>query len=136
MPGKSSHHRNFQSLRVRLFGRRPFQPKVAAGVLEPGTPLSDDPYAFIGEAPTPIGAVGIQRVSLDDWPVGTTPFTITLTLSTFSGSRQEIIQRYGEGFWFVIKAHSSAHIAICAGGCNAEDGPKDKQDVELFFAEA
>jgi hypothetical protein len=53
-----------------------------------------------------------------------------------SGSRQEIIPQYGEGFWFVIKAHPSAHIEICAGGCNAEDGPKDKQDVELFFAEA
>jgi hypothetical protein len=38
--------------------------------------------------------------------------------------------------WFVIKAHPAAHIEICAGGCNAEDGPKDKQDVELFFAEA
>jgi hypothetical protein len=32
--------------------------------------------------------------------------------------------QYGEGFWFVIKAHSSAHIEICAGGCDAEDGPK------------
>jgi hypothetical protein len=53
-----------------------------------------------------------------------------------NGSRQEIIPQYGEGFWFVIKAHSSAHIEICADGCNAEDGPKDKQDVELFFAEA
>jgi hypothetical protein len=52
------------------------------------------------------------------------------------GSRQEIIPQYGEGFWFVIKAHPSAHIEICAGGCNAEDGPKDKQDVALFFAEA
>jgi hypothetical protein len=28
------------------------------------------------------------------------------------------------------------HIGICAGGCNADDGPKDKQDVELFLAEA
>jgi hypothetical protein len=51
------------------------------------------------------------------------------------GSRKEITQ-YSEGFWFVIKAHLSAHIEICAGGCNAENGPKDKQDVELFFAEA
>jgi heme/copper-type cytochrome/quinol oxidase subunit 2 len=25
---------------------------------------------------------------------------------------------------------------ICAGGCNAVDGPKDHQDVELFIAEA
>jgi hypothetical protein len=52
------------------------------------------------------------------------------------GSRQEIIPQYGEGFWFVIKAHPSTHIEICAGGCNAEDGPKDQQDVVLFFAEA
>jgi hypothetical protein len=44
--------------------------------------------------------------------------------------------QYGEGFWFVIKANPSAHIEICAGGGNAEDGPKDKQEVELFFAEA
>jgi len=44
--------------------------------------------------------------------------------------------QYGEGFWFVIKAHSSLHIEICAGGCNAEGGPKDQEDVELFFAEA
>jgi hypothetical protein len=28
------------------------------------------------------------------------------------------------------------HNGICAGGCNADDGPKDKQDVELFLAEA
>ena len=28
------------------------------------------------------------------------------------------------------------HIGICAGACNAVDGPKDKQDVKLFFAEA
>jgi hypothetical protein len=42
------------------------------------------------------------------------------------GSRQEIIPQYGEGFWFVIKAHPPAHIAICGGGCSAEDGPKDK----------
>jgi hypothetical protein len=39
------------------------------------------------------------------------------------------------GFGFVYKAHSAAHIEIrVAGtGCNAVDGPKDKQDVELFF---
>jgi hypothetical protein len=28
------------------------------------------------------------------------------------------------------------HIGICAGGCNAGDGPKDKPDVELFIAMA
>jgi hypothetical protein len=50
--------------------------KVAASVLEPGTPLSDDPVTFIGEAPTPIGAVEIQRVSLEDWPTGSTNFTV------------------------------------------------------------
>ena len=26
------------------------------------------------------------------------------------------------------------HIEIRVGGCNAVDGPKDKQDVELIFA--
>jgi hypothetical protein len=51
------------------------------------------------------------------------------------GSRQEIIAQYGAGFWFVTKAHSPAHIGICAGGCNAGDGPKDKQEVQLFLAE-
>jgi hypothetical protein len=29
-----------------------------------------------------------------------------------------------------------AHIEIRVGGCNAVDGPKDKQDVELFLAGA
>jgi hypothetical protein len=38
-------------------------------------------------------------------------------------------------FWFVTQAHSPAHIGICAGECNAGDGPKDKQDVQLFLAE-
>jgi hypothetical protein len=52
------------------------------------------------------------------------------------GSRQSIIAQYDAGFWFVTQAHSSAHIGICAGGCNAGDGPKDKPDVELFLAEA
>ena len=37
------------------------------------------------------------------------------------------------GFWFVSKAHPSAHIGICAGGCNTCEAPKDDQDVELFF---
>ncbi|HSM74750.1 MAG TPA: hypothetical protein VK852_08945, partial [Desulfobacterales bacterium] len=45
------------------------------------------------------------------------------------------IARYGAGFWFVTQAHSPAHIGICAGECNAGDGPKDKQDVQLFLAE-
>jgi hypothetical protein len=49
--------------------------KVAAGVLDPGVPLSDDPYAFIGEAPAPIGVVEITRWSMDNWPSGTTPIT-------------------------------------------------------------
>ena len=34
------------------------------------------------------------------------------------------------------KAHPPAHIEICVGGCNAVDGHKDKQDVELFFSGA
>jgi hypothetical protein len=50
-----------------------------------------------------------------------------------SGSRQEIIPQDCAGFGFVCKAHPAAHIAIGVGGCNAGDGPKDKQDVELFF---
>ena len=37
------------------------------------------------------------------------------------------------GFGFVYKAHPAAHIEIRVCGCNAADGPKDKQDVELFF---
>ena len=40
------------------------------------------------------------------------------------------------GFWFVCKAHPPAHIGICVGGCNAVDGPKNKQDVSLFLAAA
>ncbi|MEN8690650.1 MAG: hypothetical protein AB1Z20_11140, partial [Desulfobacterales bacterium] len=40
------------------------------------------------------------------------------------------------GFGFVYKAHPAAHIEIRVGGCNAVDGPKDKQGVELFFAGA
>ncbi|MEN8691963.1 MAG: hypothetical protein ABF303_18025, partial [Desulfobacterales bacterium] len=36
----------------------------------------------------------------------------------------------------VYKAHPAAHIEIRVGGCNAVDDPKDKQDVELFFAGA
>ncbi|MGD9273433.1 MAG: hypothetical protein PVI65_03630, partial [Desulfobacterales bacterium] len=40
------------------------------------------------------------------------------------------------GFGFVYKAHTAAHIEIRVGGCNAVDGPKDKQGVELFFAGA
>ena len=40
------------------------------------------------------------------------------------------------GLWFVYKAHPPAHIGIRLGGCNAVDGPQDKQEVELFFAGA
>jgi hypothetical protein len=29
---------------------------------------------------------------------------------------------------FVCKAYPPVHIRICAGGCNAVDGRKDKQD--------
>jgi len=37
---------------------------------------------------------------------------------------------------FVYKAHASVHIWICTGACNAVDGPKDPQDVELFISGA
>jgi len=40
------------------------------------------------------------------------------------------------GFGFVGKAQPAAHIEIRVGGCNAADGPKDKQDVALFFSGA
>ena len=52
------------------------------------------------------------------------------------GSRQEINPQDCAGFGFVDKANPAAHIEIRAGGCNAVDGPKDKQDVELFLAGA
>ena len=52
----------------------------------------------------------------------------------FLGSREEIIPQDCAGFSSVCKAHPPAHIEICAGGCNAVDGPKDTQDVELFFS--
>jgi len=51
-------------------------------------------------------------------------------------SRKEIVPQYGAGFWFGTQAHASAHIGICGGGCNAGDGPTDKQDEELFLSEA
>jgi hypothetical protein len=40
------------------------------------------------------------------------------------------------GLGFVYKAHPAAHIEIRVGGRNAVDGPKDKQDVDLFSAGA
>ncbi|MCK4837788.1 MAG: hypothetical protein KAS94_03240 [Desulfobulbaceae bacterium] len=52
-----------------------------------------------------------------------------------SGSRQEIIAQGCAGFWFVYNAHPPVHILICAGGCNAVDELKDKQDLQLFLAE-
>jgi hypothetical protein len=52
------------------------------------------------------------------------------------GPRQEIIPQDCAGFGFAYKAHPAAHIEIRVGGCNAVDGPKDKQDVELFLAGA
>ncbi|MGB8335457.1 MAG: hypothetical protein WCE56_13260, partial [Desulfobacterales bacterium] len=48
----------------------------------------------------------------------------------------EIIPQDCAGFGFVCKAHPAAHIEIRVGGCNAVDGPKDKQDVELFLSGA
>jgi len=52
------------------------------------------------------------------------------------GSREEIMPQDGAGFGFVYKAQPAAHIEIRVGGCKAVDGPKDKQDEELFFAGA
>jgi hypothetical protein len=37
-------------------------------------------------------------------------------------------------FGFVYKAHPPVHIRICAGGCNAIDGRKDKQGGGIFLA--
>ena len=48
----------------------------------------------------------------------------------------KIIPQDGAGIWFVPTAHPSAHSEMWVGGCNAGDGPKDKQDVALFFAGA
>ena len=42
--------------------------------------------------------------------------------------------QYCAGFGLVYKTHPAAHIEIRVGGCNAVDGPKGKQDVELFFS--
>jgi hypothetical protein len=52
---------------------------------------------------------------------------------SISGQWKKIIQQDCAGCWSVYKAHFPVHIWICAGGCNALDGPKDKKDVELFF---
>jgi hypothetical protein len=43
------------------------------------------------------------------------------------GCRKEIIPQDYAGFVFIDKAHPPMHIKICAGGCNAVDGHKDKQ---------
>jgi hypothetical protein len=49
------------------------------------------------------------------------------------GQWKKIIPQDCAGCWSVCNAHPPVHIWICAGGCNAVDGPKDKKDVELFF---
>jgi hypothetical protein len=51
-----------------------------------------------------------------------------------SGSRKETVPQDGAEFGFVYKAHPAAHIEIRLGGCNTVDGPKGKQDVDLFFS--
>jgi hypothetical protein len=58
---------------------------------------------------------------------------ILLLLCCISGQWEKIIPEDYAGFWLVYKAHPPVHIWICAGGCNAVDGKKDKKDVELFF---
>jgi hypothetical protein len=44
-----------------------------------------------------------------------------------------MIPQDSAGFWVVTKAHPSAHIELCAGGCNAGDRQKDKPDEEFFL---
>jgi hypothetical protein len=51
-----------------------------------------------------------------------------------SGQWKKIISQDCPGCWSVYKAHFPVHIWICAGGCNAAGGPKDKKDEELFFS--
>jgi hypothetical protein len=46
------------------------------------------------------------------------------------------IPRDCAGFGFVYEAHPAVHIEMRVGGCQAADDPKDKQDMELFLAEA
>ena len=40
------------------------------------------------------------------------------------------------GFLFVFKARESAHTEVCKLFRNTEDGQKDKQDVQVIFAQA
>jgi hypothetical protein len=60
----------------------------------------------------------------------TRPF---VKIISFMASGKKIPQDCA-GFWFVYKAHLPVHIWICAGACNAVEGPKDKIAVELFFS--
>jgi hypothetical protein len=35
-----------------------------------------------------------------------------------------------------LQGASAGAYRICAGGCHAADGPKDKQDVDLFVSDS
>jgi hypothetical protein len=58
------------------------------------------------------------------------------SITYLSWSRQEIIPQDSAGFGFPCKANSLVHIEIRVGGCDAVDGAKDKQYMELFFTGA
>jgi hypothetical protein len=47
---------------------------------------------------------------------------------------EKILPQDRAGFGSAFKAHPPVHIGICAGGCYAEGGPKDKKDAALFFS--
>ena len=55
------------------------------------------------------------------------------------GLGKKIIAQDCAVFWFArfykIRqgASTSAYLWICAGGCNAVDGPKDKKDCVIIF---
>ena len=74
-----------------------------------------------------------QIIRKRSWPqIKTVRYDLVVNTGRL-GSRKEINPHNCAGFWVVYKAHPPAHFGICAGGCNAVDGPTDKQDVDLFF---
>jgi hypothetical protein len=60
--------------------------------------------------------------------------SMPMTIVAFElGHWKKIISPDYAGFVSVYKAHPPVHIRICAGGCNAVDGPKDKQGGGIIF---
>ena len=83
--------------------------------LRPADPFVDFYfYGVLGHLNAPVGIFYWDRAAL--------------------GLGKEITPLDCAGFWFVYKAHPPAHIEICAVRWNAVDGPKDKQDVDLFLS--